>query len=509
MAGRETTAPITRELSRALIVLLAVSTIARLALAGLLDLGQDESYALAISGSFQLSFFDHSPVAFWVAGLMQALCGRDISRILLRLPFVLMFAGSTWAVYELTRRLFSDRAGLWAAGLLTTAPFFFASAGSFVVPDGPLVLFLLLAAIPLANILFDTSDDAHWRDWLLAGLSVGLAMLSKYQAVLTLLGALVYIAASPRNRRWLARPQPYVAALLALLVFAPVLIWNAQNNWVSFAFQLGRGGTGQHSLDLAEFLRTVLGEALYLQPWTLVALVVAAVVARKNPAARFCLALALPAIVLFNLLPLLGDAGLPHWSMAGWLFLFPLLGKALADARQAARAWPLALAAFSAVILIALVGAVVLLATNYRIADPSPEIDRGLIEATSWTGVRDGLVASGELARPHTFLAAMSWLDAAHLAEALRPAAPPVVLGDDPRGFAFLDSPQRHIGEDALLAVAPAELAGTRAFLAAHFDSVETIGTFETLKGGLPAYSHIVLLAHDFHGGVTPPYGLN
>lgn len=509
MLASDRTGSASRGVSDALVMLLAVSTVARVALAGLLDLGQDESYALAISRTFQLSFFDHSPIAFWIAGLMQALAGRDVTPILLRLPFVLMFSVSTWALYELTRRLFTERAGLWAAGLLTTAPFFFASAGSFVVPDGPLVLFLLLASIPLATIVFDPSDNPHWRDWLLAGLALGLAMLSKYQAMLTLLGALAYLAASPRNRRWLARPQPYVAAALALLVFAPVLIWNAQNDWVSFAFQLGRGGDGHHGLDPLSLLRGVLGEALYLQPWTLVALVAAIIVAaRGSSAARFCLALALPAIVLFNLLPLLGSPGLPHWSMAGWLFLFPALGQVLARARDTTKRWPLALVTLSAIVLIAVAGAFVLLASDHRIADVSPDLDRSLIEATSWNGMRDGIAQSGALDRPHTFLAAMSWLDGAHLAEALRPASPPVVLGDDPRGFAFLDGPAHHVGEDALLAVTPGELAGTGTFLATHFDSVETIGTFETAKGGFPAYSHIVLLAHNFRGGVTPSYGL-
>lgn len=509
MAASEATVPVTRGPSHALVTLLVVSTVARVAVSGLLDLGQDESYALAISRTFQLSFFDHPPIAFWLAGVMQALAGRDISPILLRLPFVLMFTASTWALCELTRRLWDERAGLWAAGLLTTAPFFFASAGSFVVPDGPLVLFLLLAAIPLATIVLKPSSDHHWRDWLLAGLCIGLAMLSKYQAVLTLLGAFAYLALSPRSRHWLRRPQPYIAALLALAVFAPVLIWNAQNNWVSFAFQLGRGGDGHHGLDPVSFLRAALGEAVYLQPWTLAALIVAVIAVRRDGAARFCLALALPAILLFNLLPLLGDLGLPHWSMAGWLFLFPLLGAVLAEARDAGRRWPVLLAAVSAAILVVLTVAFVLVGSNYRVVDAGPAIDRYLVEATSWTGVRAGLAQTGRLNRPHTFLGATSWLDAAHLAEALRPASPPIVLGDDPRGFAFLDSPQRHVGEDAIFAVPQGEIRGTTAFVAAHFDSVETIGTLETEKGGLPAYSQTVLLAHNFHGGITPPYGQN
>ncbi len=45
------------------------------------------------------------------------------------------------------------------------------------------------------------------------------------------------------------------------------------------------------------------------------------------------------------------------------------------------------------------------------------------------------------------------------------------------------------------------------AFRRAHFDSVETIGTFETDKGGKPAYSQTVLLAHHFSTPVKVPYG--
>ena len=54
---------------RGLLVVLIVGTLARLALAGLLDLGQDEAYALSVSRVFQWSFFDHPPMAFWIAGL--------------------------------------------------------------------------------------------------------------------------------------------------------------------------------------------------------------------------------------------------------------------------------------------------------------------------------------------------------------------------------------------------------------------------------------------------------
>jgi 4-amino-4-deoxy-L-arabinose transferase-like glycosyltransferase len=322
-----------RPSSRALIVLLVATTLARVFVAGLLDLGQDEAYAFAISHPFQFSFFDHPPLSFWIAGAMRTLFGDGISPLLLRLPFLLMFTGSTWALFALTRRLYGQQAGLWAAALFNLAPFFFASAGSWVVPDGPLTLFLLLGTLFLVRALFDPPElSGHWSDWLAAGLCFGLALLSKYQAVLVLFGAFIYVLASGK-RAWLTRPQPYAAAAVALLLASPVLWWNATNGWISFGFQVGRG-TSTYGFGGARLLQLLAGESVYLQPWIAVGLVVALVsVWRRGGEWRLLPVLALPPILVFNLIPLIGPAGLPHWSMAGWLFLFPALGDVLARAR--------------------------------------------------------------------------------------------------------------------------------------------------------------------------------
>ena len=306
---------------RDLPLLLAVATGLHLLLAWRLALGQDEAYTLAVTGPWQLSFFDHPPLSFWLSTLMQALCGPEVTPLVMRLPFVIMATGAIWALHALTARFFGARAGLWAAGLYAAAPFFFASAGGWVMPDAPLMLFLLLAALQLADALAE-GEGPRWRAWLLAGLFIGLALLSKYQAVLTLLGAFLLLFA-PRHRHWLARPQPYVAALLALAVFSPVLIWNAQNEWASFAFQLGRGG-GAGAGNMARWLGLLLREAVYLLPWSFVGMIVAVIAAAraKAPGTAFFLYLGLPMVLLFNLQPLFGPTGQPHWSMAGWLFLF-------------------------------------------------------------------------------------------------------------------------------------------------------------------------------------------
>jgi hypothetical protein len=51
------------------------------------------------------------------------------------------------------------------------------------------------------------------------------------------------------RRRWLLSPYPWAAALIAAVVFLPVLIWNAQHDWASFRFQLVRA-TATNELSL-------------------------------------------------------------------------------------------------------------------------------------------------------------------------------------------------------------------------------------------------------------------
>jgi hypothetical protein len=44
----------------------------------------------------------------------------------------------------------------------------------------------------------------------------------------------------PRSRDWFRQPWPYIGAVLALAIFSPVIVWNADHNWASFIFQSTR-----------------------------------------------------------------------------------------------------------------------------------------------------------------------------------------------------------------------------------------------------------------------------
>ena len=480
---------------RAAWAVLVVGFLARLGLAVLLDPGLDEAYAIAVSRQMALSWFDHPPMVFWWVAAARALAqpwtGDPVPVVLLRLPFLLAFTATSWILFDLTRRLWGARAGLWTLVALTLAPFFLVSAGSWIVPDGPLVLFLAATARILIEILFYSPEEKQERRlWLAAGLCLGLAGLSKYHAALFALGAFLFLLAT--SHRWrLARPAPWIGVGLALVVVSPVLIWNAQNGWVSFLFQSSRGA-GRKGPNWPGFGRAVLGQMAYLAPWTLLAAIPATVSRLRAEASlagptAFLTALALPSILVFTAVPLWGGDSLPHWQMPGWLFLLPVLGKAIAGL-EARTGEPSRLAHGFAVVTTALLALAAAAVLFVRVMTPSQGaiarigIGGFLEESVTWRGLASGLAERGLLSakpaagpRDRPVVVAFRWIEAARIAEALGNRATVVVFDPDPRGFAFLADPAEYVGRDLILVGRPKTFAAGLERVAPFFERIDRV----------------------------------
>src|SRR6185437_8141758 len=298
--------------ARLVAAVIVIGTVLRVTIAATIGLGVDESYAVVVARTPSWSYFDHPGLSFWIPGLLARAAGSE-NAVLLRAPFILMFAATTWVVYRLGARLFGDWAGAYAALLLNIAPVFTVAFGGWVLLDGVAAAF---------------------------------AALSKYQAIFLPIGLALFVVTYRDARRALTGPGPPAALCIAALGVVPTLLWNAAHGWASFAFQFGRGASPGGN-GLTALLENVGGQALYLSPWLWVPLIVALVHGlRRGPAdgARWLLCcMATPPILLFTLITLGGNRGLPHWSMVGYLMLFPLLGDAvarrLAQRDRVARRW--------------------------------------------------------------------------------------------------------------------------------------------------------------------------
>ncbi len=467
-------------------------------LAGAIPLVVDEAYLLAVTGNFQLSFFDHPPLAFWIITGLQALFGPELSPLILRLPFIALGTGSVWLVFRLTARLWDEWAGAWAAFLFAVAPFFLASSGSWLVPDGPLVFFLLLSGDLLARIYFDKRGG--WGIWIALGIAFGLALLSKYHALLFLLGAGAFLIATTDGRAWLRRAEPWAALAVSAIVFLPVLVWNAANGWVSFVFQFSRAGA-ETRFNPINFLIGLAGEGAYLLPWTLIGLIAVlliGLVRRGDSRTWFLLALGLPSILAFNGLALAGRTILFHWPMPGWLFLFPLLGAWVTDWRRAALWARNGFAFLSVLTVLVVAGLALALAGDFRPLTGSPNF-RWIVQSTlSWHGLRAPLETAMAAQGSPPFVASNSWIDGALAHAAIRPAEPVAVLSEERRGFAYVLDQKTLIGRDALIVTRSTQTAGVLARLAGRFASFEPVASVGVPRPDEPVLTLDITLAREF-----------
>ncbi|MFI5246188.1 MAG: ArnT family glycosyltransferase, partial [Gemmatimonadales bacterium] len=442
------------------IAVLAAGALLRFLLAESTGLGVDESYAVAVARQFSLSYFDHPPLHFWLAGAMARLAHSESGEVV-RLPFVVCFAATTWLMYRISARFFGEHAGALAALLLNISAVFSVTTGGWVLPDGPLMLFMLASVAVIADILFDGTSAPAPRQvaqgpgparllrgsdtfrWVVAGVLTGLAMLSKYHGVFVLAGTGLFLLSSAPHRKWLARPGPYLGALVAFAMFTPVLAWNREHGWVSFAFQGGRAA-GSGGIHVGAMLASIAGQAGYVLPWIWVPLVVVlwgAIRTGPRDAVRwFLVCVAIGPIAAFTLIALRGGGGLPHWQAPGYLMLFPLLGAAAASRLERGdrmiRRW-LKWSVWTFIGLVAVLATQTANGWMERVAPSLFAKGDPTTDMVAWRELRPTLDAKDMLAHGE-FLAAPSWIQAGEAALGAGPDVPVLCLCADPHHFYYM-----------------------------------------------------------------------
>jgi len=292
----------------------------------------NESYVVVMARHFSLSYVDHPPLTMWLVSIIRWLTGSEAG-VIVRLPSMLLFCGTTWLIYRIGETLFNSEAGVYGTLALNLSPLFFLFIGEFAVTDGPMLFFVVLSNYLLLQALFNPSNKM-WLYWLGAGFFAGVAMLAKYNAVFVPFGAGLFLLTQPAYRRWLWHPAPYLALFICAIVFSPVIIWNVQHDWISLTFQ-GHRALPEGGLKIDRLLAYVGLTALYTLPWiwlALIAVLISGLLNGPKDVPRwFLCCLSIGPIVFFTLVRFAAnpdDKGY-HWAAPGLIMLFPLLGATI------------------------------------------------------------------------------------------------------------------------------------------------------------------------------------
>lgn len=177
-----------------------------------------------------LSYFDHPPAIAWLIRLSTALLGKNT--IAIKLGDTVLTALTIMGTYLLARK-FLARSGAIRAIVLLLSTLMVSVLSLISTPDTPLLFFWTLSLYALYKAIF----EARRSYWLIAGVLMGLAFDSKYTAVFLPAGMVLFLMLSAKHRSKLFSWWPWLSILLMVLVSLPVIIWNYQNHFASFAFQ--------------------------------------------------------------------------------------------------------------------------------------------------------------------------------------------------------------------------------------------------------------------------------
>ena len=197
---------------------------------GTTELIQEEAYYWNYAQHLAPGYLDHPPLVALVIWCTTKIAGN--SEIGIRLGSYFCWFVTAYYSYNLTRRMYSAKAAIYSVLLIAVLPIFFGAA-LVMTPDA----LLLSCWAAVLYYLYRALIENHSPAWIGAGVAFGLGLLSKYTIALLGPSALLFMLLDPVSRRWLRRSMPYMACFIAVVIFSPVIWWNAENSWASFLFQ--------------------------------------------------------------------------------------------------------------------------------------------------------------------------------------------------------------------------------------------------------------------------------
>lgn len=307
-----------------------------------LDLSADEAHYWEWARRPDWSYYSKGPMIAYLIYAGTALFGNTVFGV--RILAVVLSALSSVLLYRLGKRLYDERAGLVAALLVQVVPLY-SVYGVIMTIDSPFIFFWILSlflfwkaiekkgkplTLPLSPMGRgdpfnspplrggDEEEGGGIGNWILLGIAVGLGLMTKYTMAFFYLCGLLFFVFHKDSRGFLFKKGPYIAFLISLAVFSPVIFWNAGHGWVALKHTAGQAhladGLTISARDFFEFLGSQVG---VITPLLFVLMFVALWRMRKDRAGAFTFWFSLPVVLFFILKSIQGKVQ-ANWALPGY-----------------------------------------------------------------------------------------------------------------------------------------------------------------------------------------------
>jgi len=228
---------------------------------GIFDLVPDEAYYWDWSRHPDWSYYSKGPMVAYLIYLSTHLGGNNAFWV--RLPSVILSILTMWLIFRFSLILFrNDRIAFYTILVFSCIPLFFAGSMLMTI-DCPLFFFWTLAIYSLYRAIF-LDQKSYW--WL-AGLALGLGLMTKFVMIFWIISLFLFLITSPKYRHHLKSRYLYLCILLGLLFLIPQLYWNYKHQWAMFVHFIHKGGIGEGiKFRPLNFLRFIGAQAGVISP---------------------------------------------------------------------------------------------------------------------------------------------------------------------------------------------------------------------------------------------------
>ncbi len=507
------------------IFLIIIATVVRCITAGSIELGNDEVYYRMYAQQLQWNYFDHPPMVGWLIRFTTANLVLD-KELFIRLGAILSAAAATWLFYLCGKKAGNGYAGFLSAIIYNCTIYGSIIAGTFILPDSPQMvcwagaLYLLLCITEGSAITPLKKQNLFWF-----GVVCGIGMLCKIHTSFLWLGFILYIICY--NRQWFKQPVVYIAALVTILFFYPVIQWNINNHFVTYLYHSNRVNVSNSGLHADSFITFEAGQLFYFNPVIYILIIIATIKAFKNKLGiplsqkRLLLFTSLPLIIVATVLSLFKDV-LPHWTGPAYSGLIILTAIFFADKKQEALL-PKPLLPTS--LKIALGFIVVLIFTGVLMVNFFPgtmgkkeELKMGegdfTLDMHGWQDIRPAVntiikkeEAEGRI-KKNAVIISNKWFTAAHLDYYVAMPLQKSLLGiadtSDIHQYAWLNTTRQKLqpGDDAYCMVTSENYFDVKETYGTRFTSIYLAGTIIQQRIGKPCRKVYVYGLQHFLGSI-------
>ncbi|MEW6001376.1 MAG: glycosyltransferase family 39 protein [Nitrospirota bacterium] len=294
---------------------------------GSLDLSPDEAHYWEWSRRLDWGYYSKGPMIAYLIYIGTSIFGDTVFGI--RIMAVVFSILSSITLYSLGKSLYDEKVGLFSAILIQIIPLF-STFGMIFTIDSPLIFFWILS-LYLFHLSTESTNPSidkkgGWGGfdpsplyWRLLGLSIGFGLLTKYTMAFFYVFALLYLLISKERRKFLLMKGPYIAFLVSLIVFSPVIIWNASHGWVALKHTAGQAhlyeGFKISLKSIFEFLGSQLG---VITPLLFVLMIMSLWKLRREKEGSFLFLSSIPLIAFFLLKSIQAKVQ-ANWALPGYI----------------------------------------------------------------------------------------------------------------------------------------------------------------------------------------------